>query len=154
MAVDPVAFTLNGALSSGSFFFFLWGVFISWLSYVFMDAKSRIHEWPCPSCGRKGSMKALGCHECGLSKWAPDDSEENFLPDHDRNASPTIKHRTESDSICPYCKTTIEASGEGIVRCLWCTTFHHQDCWNQNGHCAVFNCPGTATVQAPQRIKE
>jgi hypothetical protein len=49
-------------------------------------------------------------------------------------------------ATCPYCKTAFN-DRDDTVRCLWCGVTHHRECWEQNGRCSVFNCPGTTTIK-------
>jgi Prokaryotic RING finger family 1 len=46
---------------------------------------------------------------------------------------------------CPYCHFAIK-EGARSVPCNRCGTFHHAECWQENGGCAV---PGCAAVSAP-----
>lgn len=47
--------------------------------------------------------------------------------------------------VCPYCKSEIGELRE-TLRCSWCGTFHHAECWSALGRCSVFNCPGRTTI--------
>lgn len=46
-----------------------------------------------------------------------------------------------SKSICPYCRSRIVDEAE-TVSCMLCKTIHHNECWNESGHCSVFGCKG------------
>ena len=41
---------------------------------------------------------------------------------------------------CPVCAGTLD---ENVVRCAWCKTPHHEECWYYNQErCAIFGCKG------------
>jgi Prokaryotic RING finger family 1 len=42
---------------------------------------------------------------------------------------------------CPYCRFGLE-EGVGIIACPVCKAVHHDDCWEENGGCAVALCAG------------
>ena len=49
---------------------------------------------------------------------------------------------------CAICQTSIIA-GEHIVYCPHCSLPFHKECWDDNGGCAQYGCPGApATVKA------
>lgn len=43
---------------------------------------------------------------------------------------------------CPYCHDAFgdEADTESRVTCDLCESEHHSDCFEENGHCAVYAC--------------
>ena len=48
-----------------------------------------------------------------------------------------------SDTVCPYCRTPIEAEASGeseAMLCEGCGTPHHKDCYAENAGCTVFGC--------------
>jgi Prokaryotic RING finger family 1 len=45
---------------------------------------------------------------------------------------------------CPYCRFDLE-QGVGIIACPVCDAIHHDDCWRENGGCAVALCAGGPT---------
>lgn len=55
----------------------------------------------------------------------------------------------EAGRACGICQTAI-APGERIGPCPSCAASFHEDCWTENGGCAVYGCPRTPqTVKAP-----
>ena len=42
---------------------------------------------------------------------------------------------------CPYCRFRLE-QGASVITCPACEAVHHDDCWNENGGCAVALCAG------------
>ncbi len=61
-------------------------------------------------------------------------------------------------SSCPYCTSSVTGGGE-TRPCADCGAVHHEECWNENGGCAVVSCaagpdaptltPSTDTAFAP-----
>jgi hypothetical protein len=45
----------------------------------------------------------------------------------------------DAGSNCPYCRFTFK-QGVGLLRCPACSAAHHDDCWSDNGGCAVVGC--------------
>ncbi|MDR3234111.1 MAG: hypothetical protein LBT46_10700 [Planctomycetaceae bacterium] len=66
---------------------------------------------------------------------------------------------TESDLAeqvqCAYCGAEI-GFDEPVTACNECSVPYHADCWNANGHCAIYGCSGggaglaTGTGYIPQ----
>lgn len=135
---------LTGGKSVETFFIILMPITFIWAAFI--ATQSNENRYPCPNCGRQLSIG--GCNDCGLPKWAPDEYVRDVPKKRKRSHAPVILHRSESSAVCPYCKTVIEPFDKESVRCLWCGTAHHQECWNQNTRCAIFNCPGTSTIKA------
>lgn len=54
--------------------------------------------------------------------------------------------KKETGKSCPYCRFPIKERDE-VVACGECGTPHHEDCWDDNGGCAVQECAGF-TAQA------
>ncbi len=56
---------------------------------------------------------------------------------------PVMRSATGADSgrSCPYCRFAIK-QGTAIVACGACHAPHHQDCWTDNGGCAIVACDG------------
>lgn len=56
---------------------------------------------------------------------------------------PISRPATPADAgrACPYCRFTLK-QGAGVVECGGCHAPHHEDCWNDNGGCAVMGCVG------------
>lgn len=52
---------------------------------------------------------------------------------------------------CPYCRFGLER-GVNVISCPVCDAVHHDDCWEENGGCAVALCAGGPTrAEAPQQ---
>lgn len=47
---------------------------------------------------------------------------------------------------CPYCRFPIKEGG-GIHECANCRAVHHEDCWVDNGGCAITSCIGGPSAQ-------
>lgn len=54
-------------------------------------------------------------------------------------ASSTPPDKSLTAASCPVCGTFIH---ERPFICPHCDTPHHQDCWDYNGGCATYGCPG------------
>lgn len=53
--------------------------------------------------------------------------------------------------VCPYCRFTLKP-GAAMVSCPACSAVHHQECWKDNGGCAILGCaaaPASPTQTAP-----
>jgi len=51
---------------------------------------------------------------------------------------------------CPYCRFGLE-QGVSVIACPVCKAVHHDDCWEENGGCAVALCAGGPSLaEAPQ----
>jgi len=48
---------------------------------------------------------------------------------------------------CLYCGHQI-AADEHVALCSRCLTAHHAACWDRNGRCSTFRCPGTPLAMA------
>src|SRR3954447_7120056 len=48
---------------------------------------------------------------------------------------------------CPYCRFGLE-EGVGVIACPVCKAVHHDDCWEENGGCAVALCAGGPSLGA------
>ena len=97
----------------------------------------------------------------GLS-WEEVDSVIQFLKGQDLAGSqipketilPAILRRLYFDSsttpsgqpVCPYCREGIQA-GVPAVCCIFCKTAHHDECWDETGHCCVFGCKGRVKLR-------
>jgi hypothetical protein len=49
---------------------------------------------------------------------------------------------------CPYCRFALE-EGVSVIACGVCKAVHHDDCWEENGGCAVALCAGGPSFEAP-----
>lgn len=47
---------------------------------------------------------------------------------------------------CPYCRFGLEL-GVPVVACPVCKAVHHDDCWDENGGCAVALCAGGPSLE-------
>lgn len=61
----------------------------------------------------------------------------------------------EVGAACPYCRFALKAGVE-IVACPSCEAVHHEECWTDNGGCAVVGCAegpeqGPPTGKLPAR---
>jgi len=59
----------------------------------------------------------------------------------------------ETGKYCPYCRFPLKEKTE-VVACGVCGSSHHEDCWAENGGCAVVACEGgpqaeTAAAASP-----
>ena len=43
---------------------------------------------------------------------------------------------------CPYCQSPIQQH-EAVMVCSACGMPHHAECWQENGRCTTFGCPGS-----------
>ena len=62
---------------------------------------------------------------------------------------PISKTAEKSDAgrNCPYCRFAFK-QGVGLVVCGGCSAHHHQDCWADNGGCAVLGCAASPEAGA------
>ena len=54
----------------------------------------------------------------------------------------------EAGPLCSICQTAIQA-GEPIGPCPDCRSTFHEECWKENGGCAVYGC-----ARMPQTVKD
>lgn len=47
--------------------------------------------------------------------------------------------RASTECKCPYCHQAID-DGSARVRCRFCGTRHHEQCWTEHRGCSVFGC--------------
>lgn len=47
---------------------------------------------------------------------------------------------------CPYCRFPIKEGG-AVLECAHCHAIHHEDCWGDNGGCAITSCAGGPSAQ-------
>jgi hypothetical protein len=57
-------------------------------------------------------------------------------------------HPGELGRLCSVCQTSIAAL-ERVGSCPACSSVHHDECWRENGGCAVYGCS-----LMPQTVKE
>lgn len=55
------------------------------------------------------------------------------------NSVNTLEQVLISSGTCPYCQTPV-LDDVYQVFCKSCGIPHHDECWQENGHCAVFGC--------------
>ncbi len=53
-----------------------------------------------------------------------------------------------SFGACPFCQSTIYEN-ETKVYCAECSIPHHEDCWLENGRCALYGCTGRQNQAEP-----
>ena len=51
----------------------------------------------------------------------------------------------DSGKACPYCRFALK-SGGGVVDCPSCSATHHDECWGDNGGCAVMGCASAPSL--------
>jgi hypothetical protein len=54
----------------------------------------------------------------------------------------------DTAAVCAICQTCV-AEGERIGACPACSGLFHEECWNENGGCAVYGC-----TRMPQTVKD
>jgi hypothetical protein len=56
-------------------------------------------------------------------------------------------HRTAVHTgKCPFCQHMVKVKAASVA-CPVCHTPHHRDCWEENGGCAVYACPGSGELR-------
>src|SRR4051812_22419619 len=57
---------------------------------------------------------------------------------------------TDTGRACPYCRFPLK-EGVAVCECGACHSVHHDDCWADNGGCAIVGCSGgdSPAAQAP-----
>jgi hypothetical protein len=58
--------------------------------------------------------------------------------------------RASAECKCPYCHQAID-DGSARVRCRFCGTRHHEQCWTEHRGCSVFGCGSLEQAPAPAR---
>lgn len=53
----------------------------------------------------------------------------------------------EAGRACPYCRFALK-EGAAVVQCGACHAVHHEECFTDNGGCAIMGCAGAATSAA------
>lgn len=82
----------------------------------------------CSSCGAEVAPGGRFCRVCG----APVDVREKRIVG--RN--------------CPYCHFLLK-DGAAVMECDSCHALHHEECWSENGGCAVASCERGPDRSAP-----
>ena len=104
-------------------------------------------EKSCPHCGQvfvvpdDGRGVAITCSSCGNVTG----QSEN---------SPSIPSAGESPAakVCLFCRTQV-GSGEAQCQCPDCGTAYHEECWTENGGCAVYGCASVPEVEKRTTIE-
>jgi hypothetical protein len=52
-----------------------------------------------------------------------------------------VRMKIDADAKCRVCGAPLDQGG--VVKCVKCSTPHHQDCWEFNGRCSTFACGET-----------
>ena len=55
------------------------------------------------------------------------------------NSASIMEQERLSSGTCPFCQTPILDEAHQVF-CKSCGIPHHDECWQENGHCAVFGC--------------
>ncbi|HMT04267.1 MAG TPA: RING finger protein [Solirubrobacterales bacterium] len=56
--------------------------------------------------------------------------------------------KQDTGKSCPFCRFPIKERDE-VVACGECHSTHHEDCWEENGGCAVPSCAGAPVEEGP-----
>ncbi|HET6266565.1 MAG TPA: RING finger protein [Acidobacteriota bacterium] len=57
-------------------------------------------------------------------------------------------HAIDSQQRCAYCKESLDTKLP-LIRCAACATPHHRECFELNGHCAVYGCTSRIPAKEP-----
>ncbi len=104
----------------------------------------------CPGCGQSLSAPV---EMAGMVIECPHCHQAMTLPGPSGGTTATTEP-VASSTLCSICQTAI-AAGEAKVACPECHAEYHEDCWRENGGCAVYGCskvPATekrAAVEIP-----
>jgi hypothetical protein len=67
----------------------------------------------------------------------------------------SVSHQPATDEhvgrSCPYCRFSFKR-GVGVVGCPSCRAVHHDECWEENGGCAVLGCKSAPTAPVPAAV--
>ena len=55
------------------------------------------------------------------------------------------RRRADSGKACPYCRFALKP-GAGVVDCPSCSATHHDECWGDNGGCAIMGCASAPSL--------
>lgn len=53
---------------------------------------------------------------------------------------------------CAICMSSIEA-GDAATQCPGCASAYHEDCWNENGGCAVYGCANVPKTEGLKALE-
>ena len=98
----------------------------------------------CPRCGSISPAGSTFCSNCG--------SPLTSNPPGNPPGAPLslIATRDTAGRTCPYCRFPLKEGGAAL-ECGACHAIHHQECFTENGGCAVAGCaagPGSPAAQA------
>jgi Prokaryotic RING finger family 1 len=57
-------------------------------------------------------------------------------------------HAIDSLQRCAYCKESLDSKSP-LIYCAACATPHHRECFELNGHCAVYGCTSRIPAKEP-----
>ncbi len=98
----------------------------------------------CSSCGKEiqsaGDMAGAGftCPEC--QKWSG------------TAAVGSAVGGGKSAGVCAFCLCSIGA-GDAVTACPACRASYHDDCWRENGGCAVYGCSEVPAVEPRKAVE-
>lgn len=56
------------------------------------------------------------------------------------------------EPTCGFCQSPIETAGD-VRRCSACSAVYHDECWQENGGCAVYGCTEGPEIEARKPIE-
>lgn len=62
-----------------------------------------------------------------------------------------IATREEAGRPCPFCRFALK-EGAAVVACPSCSATHHEDCWADNGGCAIMGCAAAPSPAAASAL--
>lgn len=97
----------------------------------------------CSRCGAQSAPDQRFCTSCG----APlDTAADPVAPSSGPGLVPRTAPVEMAGRSCPYCRFPLKEGGQ-VVECSSCHAVHHEDCYHENGGCAVAGCAGGPTAQ-------
>jgi hypothetical protein len=115
----------------------------------------------CPGCGAQAAPDQRFCTSWGAPLTQPIPSPEAASPEAIQSsatadiASPEAIQSTATADIagrgCPYCRLPLKEGG-AIIECGACHAVHHDDCYTENGSCAVAGCADRPTSQSAAAV--
>lgn len=101
----------------------------------------------CPGCGQMlelpvGSGGVFNCPACRQEVTVPVPSAAGA------NAGAATGERT----LCAICQTPI-ADGDARTECSGCHAGYHEECWKENGGCAVYGCSNVPATEGRTAIE-
>lgn len=98
----------------------------------------------CSHCGSQSAPDQRFCTSCGAS-LDPATIPIARSVGQGRNPSGTATPDMTGRS-CPYCRFPLKEGGQ-VAECGSCHAVHHEDCYHENGGCAVAGCTSGPTAQ-------